>query len=202
MCKNSRTRTVTPNVILIVTLVTAFIFYYEYRNRTAWNRDAIETKCLVTNHSIASRMCDYYCNCTAVCDMEDAQYQCFVFCQTCNHICYDGIINASYVVNEHLIYNNYVVVSGKNNSEIAQSILVKYYSTGNNTTCYFNRNNYTDSKIILDDYSSYYYTSAGIVVCGLLFSLCWSLTIIFMEYQKNKNVNFGEQISTYTILKN
>lgn len=193
MCQNFRTNYAVPNAIVITTVFISFILYYQgYYKPTVWNRNAVQTNCLVNNHSIINKTCSYHCNCTVACESDNIEFQyCIYFCNICKNICYDGTINASYMVNNKTVYNWYTVINGKNISKMVKMELEESYPINTNIVCYYNKHNSTDSRIILRDYLEYFYASILTIICCISFLMGWLIAGVCLSYTRTKIENDG-----------
>ncbi len=103
------------------------------------------------------------------------------------------MIDASYTVNGKIIRNNYVVIEGNNNSIITNVSLMIQYPIEQYFTCYYHKNNITDSRLRLDDHFVYYRISGGIIIFGIVLILLWWLA--YSPNYEHTNLKFNDKIN-------
>jgi hypothetical protein len=153
-------------VISVVFLMPALLLYYlGFEEGITWNRNAVETTCVITNTYIQTDAHPYNCNCTGTKSRRR--------CKTCYVNYYDGYIDVTYMADNTSFYKTFQVYSSFKDFAIIENNMINNYPNDGNITCYYNPDNPSDSKLNLIDASGFLVVFIILCVLSALILFGW-----------------------------
>ena len=150
-------------VIILVSLSIAFPLYFAgYVPRNAWNKNAIQSQCLITDNNIVAAQCPYLCNCT---HLEDS-------CMVCYQPCYQGLITAD--VNDILV--DLPIYEANLEADVV-TYLDHNYPIDSTIECYYNGADPADIRLSLDNDAIPF-----LAMSALFFSIACAIALLFIVY--------------------
>ena len=177
------------SVSIFIFLLTFLPLYFAgYVANMIWNYYAVQTNCLITNHSVLPDTCSYSCNCYQSCTTNSKGSQtCTQICQTCYYTCYDGYVTFRYQDENNNTYTPQVeVVSGYDYSSDVNNYLNTYYPLDINVICYYNTRNPSDFKLKEDNPRGYYIAALFMASVCVAIIVIWLLVELILVIKRNK----------------
>lgn len=164
-------------VILVMGLfMLPFVFWHVGLWRD-FNKNSIETLCMIVNVSVKNDTCSYQCNCVSRCVPElgrrDSMH-CWPECQTCFSPCQQG-----YLTLVHILSDKFNITQDINVGVVDQNIFLNTYNLSDTIICYMYINKPYVLQISRTEDNNYFIMYIGCTIIAGSILLAWSCVEIY-----------------------
>lgn len=167
-------------VSILCLLPALLLWFLGYKEKGDWNKTAVETNCLITDHKTPERSCSYSCNCHSTCHKSTDGQSCSTTCSTCYRQCWDEVMVLQYEYH-YIVYTKDWVVDTEYSEFEASEQLKEDYPIGSEITCYLNPNNPNDLRLELNNIAIFLGFFIVFVILGGLICSGWIVYESFIK---------------------